>query len=131
MIYKQITINGTDYKLRMTGKSIIEVEKKLGNNPLNILTSALGAMQVGDIDKMTLSSFKMPKLTDLLYVFWGALLPMNSKISFDAACDLYTDYISDGHSYDDFLTLMLDVLTVSGFMKAGEETEDDEGTEKN
>lgn len=129
-MYKIIKVKGTEYKLRMTSKSIVEIEKKLGENPLNVFMSAMSGVQFDETGEAIVSTIKMPKLTDMIYIFWGALLPLNANINFDAACDLCTDYMDDGRSYEDFLNLITEIFIESGFMRKPEKETVDE-TEKN
>ena len=37
MLYTTITINNNEYKLRLNAKASVELEKRLGKNPLNVL----------------------------------------------------------------------------------------------
>ena len=38
MLYTTITIGGIDYKARLTAKACVDLEKKLGTNPLNVFS---------------------------------------------------------------------------------------------
>ena len=38
MLYTTITIDGVDYKARLNAKACVDLEKKLGTNPLNVFS---------------------------------------------------------------------------------------------
>ncbi len=96
-----------EYKLRITGASIVEMEKKMGKNPLNAMLDAVNGV--------------LPMMTDMFTILWGALLPFNANIKYDDICDIYTQYVDGGGTLDDFLKILVKVFEDSGFIKVSED----------
>lgn len=115
-IYETITIDGAEYKLRITARSLVEEEKRTGKNPLSVLTS----MTPGNI----------PEIQDILTLFYAALKPLNANITYDNVFDLYEKFLDDGHTYVEFIEVIMDSLKASGFIADDKETAG-ESDEKN
>lgn len=108
MKFTVLKVGDKEYKLRITGASVVEMEKKMGKNPLNALLDATNG--------------RLPLMTDLFTMLWGALLPYNSGLSYSDACDVYTDYVDNGGTLDEFLAILVKVFEDSGFIKTSEDT---------
>lgn len=121
MLYTTFTVKGKEYKLRLTTRAMIEVEKKLGENPLNIFMNL--ASDGG--------SAEIPKVSTLITMLWGAMQPYNHGMSESAVCDLYDEFVDDGHGLLDLVPVMMDVFKVSGFLRSGAGDETTENAEKN
>lgn len=106
-----INIKEKEYKLRMTTKAMTEAEKRLGKNPINMLM---------EIEKE--NSF--PMVSEIVTIFWAALLPLNSGITYDKAMTMFDEYLEDGHTLFDSVYLIMQVFKDSGFLTKG-------GSEKN
>lgn len=104
MIYTTFKVKDTEYKLRLTTRAMIDVEKKLGENPLNIF------MRIGDSDSM-------PEISSLMCVLWGAMQPYNHGMSMDAVYDLFDEFIDEGHTLLDLVPVLAEVFKVSGFLQ--------------
>lgn len=109
MKYTVLTVKEIDYKLRLDAKASVELEKKLGKNPLNIFISIA-------------NNSELPKLTDVIQVLHASMLSLQHGISLDDVYSIYDDYIDEGHTMVDLIPVLLDVFKASGFFK-------DEGTE--
>ena len=103
-----------EYKLRITGASVVEMEKKMGKNPINAMTDAVNG--------------ELPMMTDMFTILWGALIPFNANISYSDACDIYTAYVDNGGTLNEFLEILIKVFEDSGFIKI---SEDEDTPEKN
>lgn len=120
MVYTTLTIGGNEYKLRLTAAKMIEVEKALGNNPVNMLMKMANTGEV-------------PKMSDVMTIFWGSLTHYQHGVTKEQAYGLYDQYIADGGTYQEFIT---DVI-IAAFKSAGfiqdepEENSDTEGDTKN
>lgn len=114
-MFTELTINGETYKLRLTTRTSIQLEKALGFNPLDILV----AMEDG----------KMPKLSDCLIILQYMLLDMNHGFNVDKTMDLYDSYIADGHTMIELIPVFIDVFKKSGYIN--EEAVEVEEDEKN
>lgn len=104
-MYKVITINDIDYKCVLTASACVEVEQKLGKNPLTIFFDG------------------MPKIGDLLIVFHASLKKFQHNIKLDDCFELYDKYIEDGGSMTDFVNEVMDIFKESGFIKEDKENE--------
>lgn len=102
MMYVDFTAGNKEYKLRLNTRSIITLEKQLGGNPLSIFGS-------GD---------KIPSVTEMVAILHASLQPMEHGITLLNAQDIFDDYLADGHTVTDFLTVIVDIYKVSGIISA-------------
>lgn len=118
-MYTTLTIKDNDYKLRLTTRTAIDLEKKLGYNPLNLI--------------MEMTENKMPKIMDVVVFLHGMLQQYHHGMNIDKVMDLFDDYIEDGHSMFDLVPPFVEVLTEAGYIPkdTGEEEDTGEESEKN
>lgn len=109
MMYYELPVGEKMYKLRLTTRSIVNLEKKIGCNPLAIFGK-------GDV---------VPTLTTMLTVFQYSLQPYMSDITENKAYDIFDEWLEDGHSLADFVPVILEIYKVSGLIK--EEPTNEEG----
>lgn len=102
MLYTNIKIGENEYKCRLNTKGLIEVEKRLGKNPLGVF--------------MKVTENELPLLSDLLVIFHQSLQPFNHGITFDNVYEIYDAYIDDGHTYVDFISLITQIMVDSGLI---------------
>lgn len=108
MMYVDFTAGNRNYKLRLTTRGVVALEKQLGCNPLMIFGN-------GD---------KVPTITTMVQVLNAALQPMNHNITLDDAYDIFDEYLNDGHIVTDFIAVIVEIYKVSGLIKnSGENTE--------
>lgn len=112
MNYVDFTAGNKEYKLRLSTRNTVALEKALGCNPLMIF----GA---GDT---------IPTVTKMVYILHASLQQYQHKITLDDAFDIFDDYLADDHTPTDFIQVILDIYRASGIMKA--EKQEDEA-EKN
>lgn len=115
MLYTTLTIKDRDYKLRLNAKACVDLEKKLGTNPLNVLVDMFGAN-----DKINL-----PSLEKIIYILHASLQAYEHGFNIDKTYELYDDFIMDGHNQMDMITTIAEVFKVSGLIP--EEAEDIDG----
>ena len=104
MMYVDFTAGNKDYKLRLSTRNVVTLEKQLGCNPLSIF---------GDGDKL-------PTVTEMVYVLYTSLLQYNHGISLNDAYGIFDDYLADGNSATDFIAIILEIYKVSGLIKTDE-----------
>lgn len=104
MMYVDFTAGNKNYKLRLSTRNVVMLEKQLGCNPLLIF---------GDGDKI-------PTVTEMVYVLYTSLLQYNHGISLNDAYDIFDDYLADGNSSTDFIAIILEIYKVSGLIKIDE-----------
>lgn len=106
-MYVNFEANNKAYKLRLNTKNVVALEKALGCNPLNIF----------DVEGLT-----MPSVTSMVTVLHAALQQYNHGVSMNDAYDIFDDYITDGHSVDEFIYIILDIYRESGLIPKEDET---------
>lgn len=104
MLYTTITIDGVDYKARLNAKACVDLEKKLGTNPLNIFA------KIAD-------NGNIPDLGVLITMLQASLTAYNHGITMDKTYELYDKFVDEGHTLMDLVPILLDVFKVSGFFK--------------
>ena len=107
MMYFDFEAGGKAYKLRLSTRNTVALEKRLGCNPLAIF---------GDGETI-------PTVTVLVNVLWASLQQYHHGISVNDAYDIFDDYLADGNSMTDFVPVILEVYKVSGLIPKEVETE--------
>lgn len=102
MNYAIITIGGTEYKLCLTTRGCVQLEKVLGYNPLQIII---------DTD-----AGKLPKLSDMAIMLNVMLNQYNHGISLDKVYDLLDAYMSEGHQVFELVSIFVEVFQAAGFI---------------
>lgn len=109
-MYYIFTVGETEYKLRLDTRSIVQLEKKIGCNPVMIFGSG------GD---------RVPTIFEMVTILWAALQNLNHNITEADTYKIFDRFLADGHIPTDFIKVIIEIYKVSGIIKA------DEGTEKN
>lgn len=110
MLHTNFEANGKEYKLRLTTQSIVELEKKIGKNPIMIFGSDGGTI---------------PSVTEMVAILHASLQPLQHGVTMQTAYAIFDDYLADGHVTTDFLPVIMDIYKVSGIIK-NDNKEDDE-----
>lgn len=110
MNYVNFTAGTNEYKLKLSTRNVVMLEKSLGCNPLAIF---------GD-------GTQLPTITMMVAILHASLQQLNHGITLTDAYSIFDDYISDGNSITDFINVILDIYKVSGIIK-----EEEQETEKN
>ena len=103
MRYVEFKAGNAEYKLRLGANEIINLERKLQDNPLNVL--------------MKIEDDGLPKIETLLYILHGSLQRFHHGITLEDVADIYDNYVESGGTFTDLLTEMVEVFKVSGFFK--------------
>lgn len=114
MLYIDFETNKKAYKLRLTTREIVSLEKRLGCNPLMIFGN-------GD---------KVPSITEMVAVLHAALQPMHHGITFDAALDIFDAYLEE-HVMTDFIPVIIEIYKVSGLIAKDKKADNPEEAEEN
>lgn len=101
-MYTELIIGKDSYKLRLSTKRAVDLERALGFNPLQIF--------------FDVNNGKLPKLSDLMIMLQYFLQDMQHGIKLEDAYDIYDRYVADGHNMFDLIPLFIEVLKESGFM---------------
>lgn len=118
-MFYEFTVKDTTYNLRLSMKDIIYLEKLIGINPMTIF----GLDPANPV---------VPTITQMVAVFHAAARNYNHGISFDDACEIFNDWLKEGNSPGDFLSVITELFTECGIFSAKKESvkEEDEA-EKN
>lgn len=112
-MFTELIINGEIYKLRLTTKASVSLERALGYNPITMLM---------DIEKG-----KMPKLNDVLIMLQAMLQTYHHGINMDKVFDLFDDYVADGGSMFDLIPVFVKVFEQSGYISSTASKEETDG----
>lgn len=110
MMYVDFSAGNKDYKLRLTTRNVVALEKQLGCNPLAIF---------GDGDTI-------PTVTTMVAILHASLQQFNHNISVNEAFDIFDSWLNDGNNAVEFVKVILEIYKVSGLVPDVEDT-----TEKN
>ena len=106
MNYVDFTAGNNTYKLRLTTRSIVALEKQMGCNPLVIFGN-------GD---------KIPTITIMVQILHASLQALEHSISLDKAYDIFDTWLADGHAMTDFIPIIIEIYKASGLIQGdGEE----------
>ena len=106
-MYLDFTAGNKDYKLRLSTRNTVMLEKQLGCNPLAIFGS-------GDT---------IPTITQMVNILYASLIQYNHGITLNDAYDIFDAYLADGHTMTDFIQVIVDIYKTSGLIKTEEATE--------
>lgn len=101
MNYVEFKAGNKEYKLRLSTRSTISLEKQLGCNPVAIFGS-------GDT---------IPTITTMVRILHASLQSLEHSITLDDAYDVFDNWLADGHVMTDFIQVILDIYRVSGIIK--------------
>ena len=105
MMYELVIVKEKEYKLCLPMMQIIELEKKLGENPLNKLM----ALSDGN---------KLPEMDFILDVIHFSLKKYQPKMSRDEAANFIDEYFEEEENdLTTLMELMLGIFNKSGFFK--------------
>jgi hypothetical protein len=107
MLYVDFEAGNRTYKLRLSTRNTVMLEKQLGCNPL---------MLFGDGNRI-------PTITEMVNVLYASLIQYNHGIDLNKAYEIFDAYLDDGHTVTDFIQVIVDIYKVSGIIPKGEEAE--------
>lgn len=101
-MYVEFTAGERTYKLRLTTKGIISLEKTLGYNPLQMF--------------MGIDEDVLPKFGDLIAVLHQTLQAYEHGITINDTYDIFDLFIADGHTMWDLVPILIEVFQEAGFL---------------
>ncbi len=104
---KTLKLKNETYNLRLTTKGCVNIENRIGQNPLNVFVQA--------------SENKMPKMTDLMVILHECLSTCNHGIKIDDVFKIYDKYCEEGGDFLSLIELLVGVFEDAGFMPKDEE----------
>ena len=100
MLYVDFETSKGTYKLRLNTRNVVVLERQLGMNPLSIF---------GD-------GTTIPTVTTMVTILHVSLQQYQHGITLNDAYDIFDEYLEDGHTVTDFLTVILEIYKVSGII---------------
>lgn len=107
MMYYEFNAGSKEYKLRLNTRNVVELEKKLGCNPIMIFG---------------IDGDKIPTVSAMVVILHAALQSFHHGISLDDAYNIFDSYLEDGNTSVDFIKVVMEIYKVSGIVpkNAGE-----------
>lgn len=102
-MFYSLTIGAKELKLRLDTKNLIALEKAIGKNPVEILFS--------------LDRGALPKITDVVYILHFSLQSLNNGYSLEKTFDLYDEYVANGGTLIDFISVLNEIFANSGLIQ--------------
>lgn len=112
MNYTNFYVGEKEYKLRLNTRAVVNLEKRLGKNPIDVFTTLVGN--------------QLPKTSDLLMILHASMEQLNHGIKADDIYDIYDMYLEEGHSIADLINVIMEVFKSSGIIDSGAEIEVEE-----
>jgi hypothetical protein len=101
MNYINFEVGNNTYKLRLSTRNIVMLEKQLGCNPLNIF----GA-----------NNDSVPTITVMVAILHASLQQYNHGITLNDAYDIFDEYLAEGNSSVDFIPTIIEIYKASGII---------------
>lgn len=100
MLYIDFEADRKAYKLRLTTRDVITLEKRLGCNPLSIF----GA---GD---------RVPSVTEMVSILHASLQTYQHGTTYDVALDIFDAWLADEHTVTDFIPVIIEIYRTGGLI---------------
>ena len=113
MLYHTITVNDKEYRLRLTARALVDLEKKMGTSPINVFM------------EMSQKESYVPELSVLIAIFHASLQAMEHGMTLDKTYELYDQMVDEGKSMADLLEIIVGVFQCSGLVPTN--VEEDKG----
>lgn len=104
MLYTVLNVGDKEYKCRLTAKACVDLERKIGQNPLNVFT---------EIQK----SNELPKVEDIIMILHASLQALEHNISLDDTYAIYDEFVDEGNTLIELIPIIVEIFKVSGFFK--------------
>lgn len=109
MLYTEFNAGGKEYKLRLSTRNVVGLEKQIGCNPLSIFGK-------GDT---------IPTVTTMIAILHHSLQKYHHGIDFNETSDIFDTWLDEGHAVTDFIPVILEIYKTSGIIK-NDKKEDNE-----
>lgn len=114
MLYSQLKIDDYHiYNLRLTLIDVVQLERLLGESPLDIL------------QKAAINSVYGISLEDLVYILYVSLQGGKTKYTIDDAYDIFDDYIENVGDIGSFLNTLIRLFIDMGFISGDDDYYDE------
>lgn len=107
MLYTILKVGTREYKCRLTAKSCVDLEKRMGGNPLNVFMNIQKTQQ-------------MPKLEEIIMIIHASMQAYEHGITLDNVYEIYDEFVDEGNSLMEVIPIIMEIFRVSGFFKVDE-----------
>lgn len=107
-MYLDFNVGEKTYKLRLTTRNIVALEKVIKCNPLAIFGN----------------NEEIPEVSTMVAILWQSLQTFQHGIGLDETYSIFDEYLIK-NSMTDFISVILDIYRVSGIIKDGSKGEDE------
>lgn len=107
-MYLDFNVGEKTYKLRLTTRNIVALEKVIKCNPLAIFGN----------------NEEIPEVSTMVAILWQSLQTFQHGIGLDETYSIFDEYLIK-NSMTDFISVILDIYRVSGIIKGGNKGEDE------
>lgn len=101
MLFYELTVGDKTYKLRLNTRNIVSLEKQINKGALTIFGN-------GDT---------VPSVAEMVAVLNCSLQQYQHNITMNEAYDIFDSWLSEGHTIDEFIYIIIEVYRVSGLFK--------------
>ena len=108
-MYTVLEIAGKEYKLRLRTMDVIQLEKRIGHNIMDMV--------------MDLQKDKLPQLNEMLAIIHAAMGQFNHGMKERDVYNLYDEFIADGNNMFDLVPIVIELMQSSGIIPREEEVE--------
>ena len=110
MLYTELRVGDDTYKLRLTTKNGVALERALGYNPITML--------------MEIEKGKMPKLNDIMIMLHAMLQPLHHGITLDKTYEIFDEYaLKEGKSMFELIPIFVEVFQNCGYITKADQEE--------
>lgn len=102
MMYYDFKAGEQSYKLRLSTRDIVALEKVIGMNPISIFGND------GSV---------IPTTTTMVAILHQSLQKFQHGLTLNDAYDIFDAYIEDGHMPVEFIKDIIEIFKISGIMK--------------
>lgn len=88
-------------QLRLTSRTTVTLEEKLGMSPIQAL----------------MENQQVPKIGTVVQILWGCLQALEHGYTVEKTYDLYDEYIDNGGTLMDLIMALVEAFKASGFFK--------------
>lgn len=107
MMFYEFEVGAKTYKLRLNTRALVELEKRIGCNPLSIFNE----------------EDKLPTISVMVAILHASLQQYQHNITINDAYDIFDEYLASGKTMPDFVWVILEIYKNSGLISTEVNTE--------
>lgn len=100
MNYYEFQAGSEEYKLRLSTRNSVALEKKLGCNPLMVFGNGN----------------TVPTIEQMVTILHASLQQNHHGVNMERAYDIFDAYLEDGKTITDFIYVIVEIYRVSGLI---------------